>query len=325
MTLETSLANIVVRNNTIDQGRFSTGASPVTYNYAYHSWIYGSSLIEGNTFLAPIASSDMLNIDNCSCTISKNKFVRAAIHINSYIRNYGSNDQAITGNVFDASTVNDATNEELVVGLSNTSLYEGNKNQIAYKVFALQDFTNTADLHYGSSFIALGTDSPSLANLRSQITEFTVSSFYPNSILTVQDTAQTSLGIFFNVSNLLPNGVKLLELKVGVKITGGVIAASSNNWIDLSIGSHDAVSNYATGTNSIMDVNNNALTFPTPARLDYSITVPSGMQYLSLDVSGNSAFETRNKTIHGALQAYVHLTSDVMVITISPIVVRYRY
>jgi len=142
MSLETTLANIVIKNNTIDQGKFSDGISPVSYNYTYHMWVFGSATIDGNAFVGPSISSDMLNIDNCSCIITNNKFIRGSVSINSYIRNYGSNEQSITNNIFDQPTT-DGTTETLVLNLTDTSIYERNKNQTNTIMVMMEDQNTT--------------------------------------------------------------------------------------------------------------------------------------------------------------------------------------
>lgn len=224
MSLETSIANIVIRDNKFDQGRVSDTVSITTHKYTYHAWVYGSANIQGNIFLAPTASSDMLNIDNCTCLITNNKFIRDSVTVNSYIRIYGSNEQTVINNIFDQSTI-DGSSETLVLNISNTSVYERNKNQtkniaILPNSGEYRSWTNpnlyTSTSHYGSM---VTTDGSGSGGYRYMIQANIISD-------TSNPGSQRFTEFFINLSNFLPKGVKILNHLIGMKF--GALSANLN-------------------------------------------------------------------------------------------------
>lgn len=246
MTLETSLANIVISNNIIDQGRFSDGTTPVAYNYDFNAWIFGSANIIGNNFFSSSAGTDMLNIDDCSCIITNNKFVRGSTTINSYIRNYGPNDQIITNNLFDQSTVDggasDASNV-LVTGLSASSTYSHNKNQIIYVPIAIPGGTFTTSIANGD--IVVDTSLSAVFNTFNYL------------LIGINSTSLTTFYINFNLNDALPDSVKLLTAKIGIfNIVAGVGTLTSGTFSMQAAVDNVVPANFTTGLNSILDVKN---------------------------------------------------------------------
>jgi hypothetical protein len=226
MSLETSVANIVIRDNRFDQGRSSDTGTLTTHKYTAHAWVYGSANINGNIFVSPSASSDILNIDNCSCTITNNKFIRNSVSINSYIRVYGSNEQIITDNIFDQATI-DGTTETLVLNIPSTSVYERNKNQTKYTAILpsygyfkawldprLMDINN----NYSSQVLTDGAGT----DLR-YLTESHISSNSSN------PGPQRYVVYYFNLSNFLPKNVKIMEHLIGMKY--GTLGANINTGV----------------------------------------------------------------------------------------------
>ncbi len=260
MVIESSLANIVISNNTIDQGRFSDGVAPIAYNYDFNAWIFGSANITGNSFLSSTTSTDILNLDTCSCTVTNNKFVRGSTSINSYIRSYGPNDQFITNNLFDSTTVN-GSSLILVAGITTTSVYTKNKNQTGYLYVPIFDnssgilglidaFNQTTlnDYTLGQSkFGGLGTQ------------------------LIFKSGAAVNFSRNFNIGTLLEPGAKIKEIKLGTFISTGTVTPSSSQLIAMNI--------FAPANDQYMDVQN---TFSTPPTLTTFGTDP---QYI-IDSSG---------------------------------------
>lgn len=320
MALETSLANIVIKNNTIDHGRSSDGTSPATYNYAHNAWIYGSALIDGNTFMSPAASADMLNIDNCSCTITNNKFIRSSTSINSYIRNYGTNDQKIVGNIFDTSTTN-GTSEDLVLGLSITSAYHSNKNQIAYTAIPYGAFSNNPDSTL-SIFITTGVDGVAIPDR-----SFT--------ILSALGTGEIQFASNMDFNIALPENVKILDAKVGFFAINSGATIIDESSVELSLNAQDLVTaNYSTGVNSILDPKNRISSSletitATPYDIDVNLSaVTTDSQYLPIDSSSSSNFTThKNISITGqiAVKLNISVIGSGFILQLSPLVVRYRY
>lgn len=196
MTIETSLANIVISNNTIDQGRFSDGATPVTYNYDYSAWVFGSANITSNSFLSSVASTDILNIDSCSCIITNNKFVRGATSINTYIRVYGAEDPIIKNNIFDSTTV-DGASTILVSGLTGYTVAQWMPgSQVKYMI-------SSADGPLISNVIFW---KPIPQSASAQSIEIVGGSFYPQAAST---HATNAWGFWIPIDRFLINGATL--------------------------------------------------------------------------------------------------------------------
>jgi hypothetical protein len=230
MSLEASVANIVIRNNRFEQGRSSDTGTLTTHKYTAHAWIYGSANINSNVFMSPSTSSDILNIDNCSCTITNNKFIRGSVSINSYVRVYGSNEQIITDNIFDQTTI-DGSSENLVLNVPSTSVYERNKNQTKYIAVLpssgyfkawidprLMDINN----NYSSQILTDGASS--------DVRFLTQTHLVSNSS---NPGPQRYVTYYFNLSNFLPKNVKVLEHLIGMKY--GSLGANINTTVTSTI------------------------------------------------------------------------------------------
>jgi hypothetical protein len=231
MALETSLANIVVRNNTIDKGTFSTGSTPVSYTYTHNAWVFGAAIIEGNTFMNSSASADMLNLDECSCIVKGNKFIRNATSVNSYIRNYGSSRHVIVDNIFDNHTV-DGTTEDIVIGLTDDSQYECNVNQTAYAAIRLSNtvFLSDQNGHFSSGTNTVPTDTV-LANFSGFPTGFAFPSLMEslNLSLFASNTLGKSYSLSFQVdlSAHIPQRTKLISAALGLVGDGSRAAVNT--------------------------------------------------------------------------------------------------
>jgi hypothetical protein len=328
MSLETSLANIVIRDNTIDQGRFSDGTTPVAYTYAYHAWILGSSFISGNTFAAPTASTDMLYIDNCSCTITGNKFIRGSTSIGSYIRNAG-NDQIIKNNTFDSTTV-DGSSETLVAGTLTTSNYYGNKNQTIYIPIHLASYTtkvvtDVASTPNGAFSVNAVTGGVNFGIVDGKTLQLIIGN-------TTASYFQTNV----NLTSLLPEGIKILAVKYGgFKANSGapVLNGIASNEYQLTLRVYDTVkANYTIGTSSIMDIQNTqnstvAILNHTSYNLNTGlVALGASTQYSEIDTSANIYCVTsQNYIIVAIFTCFVLMTSGVLTLTFSPMVVKCRW
>ena len=136
-------ANIIIKNNIIDQGFYTPdGISTTFYAYTHNAWVYGASLIENNIFMNPASNADMLNITDADCIVRNNKFMRNVTSINSYISHHSIFDvnsvDQITDNIFDAYTI-DGASTELVKGLNPGSIYTRNKNQTGFIYIPIYD------------------------------------------------------------------------------------------------------------------------------------------------------------------------------------------
>lgn len=336
MALEASLANIIVRDNTIDQGRFSDGVTPVTYNYTHNAWIFGTALIDGNTFTGPAASADMLNLDNCSCIVKSNKFIRGSTNINSYIRNYGTNEQHIVDNIFDSASTN-GTIETLVLGLTDTSIYERNKNQTKYVAILpsageykshLQKPDWTSALNFSSEIFVHPDSDPFTYNVGTNIRS--------NSVSTLR-----YVEYFLNLSNYLPKNVKVLDHLIGMRFvqlganidtaaTSAITVRMSNTLASLPIsGSFSSPSTTlalvaGTGLTPTSNLENTATTSVNITSGNYNITT---VHYNTANYAANNFMNKDSTNIIVAIKyAFTTvITQGSTNIVWSPLLIKYRW
>jgi hypothetical protein len=146
--LSPSLANCLIEGNTVDFG-FATTDDATTTNYYYNTVIYSTAdcRISQNALSGPAPAfvgpptAVLIDLYNCSCEITGNTLIRTtSIPILAYIRNNGTSgvdgngyDHIITDNIFDQNTI-DGSSFVLATGLTQSTVYQRNKNQIGYAV-----------------------------------------------------------------------------------------------------------------------------------------------------------------------------------------------
>ena len=326
MSLEATLSNIRIRDNVINQGVTDLG----THTYSSGALIYGSAIISGNSFVGPSDSSDMLKIDNCSCIITDNKFIRGSTSVNSYIRNYGSNDQIIKNNIFDGYTVN-GSSDILVSGLSSSSIYSDNKNQTIYVPVTLANkiVDKAPGGNNGTSILTtLDVSEKAFINQAS------------NSYISISFDSGDG-GIYLgkaivNLTSELPSGVTILECKLGFSGTSFAAVLDNTegaaaNQLTMTLSTQETLSvNYSVGTGSILDTTRKNIN-SSSAVLNYGMyanlaTLLAGVTYQAISPS-NSLYATNNKSNSILLQ--VNLTTDLasgsITWNLSPLVVKCRW
>lgn len=355
MALESSLSNIVIKNNTIGQGSFSTGAAPVSYNYNYHAWIFGSSIIEGNNFFAPAASSDMLSLDNCSCIIRGNKFVRGSTSINSYIRNYGSNQQIIMHNIFDSPTI-DGTTETLALGLTDNSQYEYNTNQTGYVAIRLSQTVFIPGVGYfGSGTVNVPTGSIS-ANFSGYPSGYGNNSLMESLTLNIT-TASDNLGRAYDIGfevdlqKHMPHGARLLNAVIGLAGDGsrafvgtgadfntssttfmGMTAKASRS-LNYTVGSYVGTVTDPVNRWSDLAMDNATQVVATGIFIQNTTDVDNfilASKYITLDASAQNLRVTHDKTINMRIEYQIRMLSSTsgtrnVRIKNGPLLIKYRW
>lgn len=328
MALPSSLRSIKITNNTIHVG-YSSNASMVT-NHTYESCmsIGADSVINGNTVAGCIGgssgSTNLASITSASCLIQNNVFVRGAgSPVGSYITFSGTHESVITGNIFDQTTI-DGSSYDLVQGLPANSVYTANKNQVDFMAVPLDDFTHTS---YINDF-AGRLESESGYAINSGLNDGCNINFI------LEDSVQFDFGTTIPVGNLLPFGAKILEIKIGILCddggSGPVVNTGGDNQLDLYLRSFDRKSNYATGTGSILDPDSNTLTTSTNT-LNFNNntafnTLMNGVaQYLTLDVSSSSDFNTASKMINAYVRFKLRSSAAFISVDLSPIVIKFTY
>ncbi len=281
MPIPSTFSNIKITNNSIKVGR----GTPTTYSYSNSIFLNGNSTstfnITGNDFSGTEASGNMMRITNSSANISNNQFRRGTTSLNSYISCTGTFDQNIVDNFFDGYTVNGSV-EDLVIGLTSTSVYTRNKNQIEYIPIYLTDkyiqLTNGVN-----DVITTATGNAVIRDLSSYIRyEVTVNASINN------------LFIRLNLNDILPKGITLQQCKVGlfaINLGGAELGNSSpsdNDWRGFLISYPVSKQNYNAGTNSILDSENNFGTTNETVFFAYDPLLPFNDDILTT----NAVFQT---------------------------------
>jgi len=283
MTLSTSARAITIKDNLINIGFSSTGTSAANYTYASNVALGGDAIISGNTFTGcignGIGATNLVTITSGSSIVTNNNFIRGVgSPVTTYIAVTSASDQVIKDNIFDQSTT-DGTVEDLVSGLSISSTYHRNTNQIAYIPIFNGQFS--ADSIVGSS-MATGSIGVTAINNYTQIYILTASLRH--------------LFYEYDINALLPDDIKILHAKVGIFNSAALATMDvTNNNLNLSFVIQETVSaNYTTGTNSILDVKNRrntlleSLTVPLDLYVNYAASAADTV-YLICDVAGTAS------------------------------------
>ncbi len=222
------MTNIIIKNNSIDQGKYSDGTNPFTYNYAHSVFVFGSAIIEGNDFLNPAANANMLRLgSDAGCLIKNNRFVRNNTTINSYILQDSPANQthSITDNIFDSTTTN-GTNEVLVYGLAVGSLYTRNKNQTGFIYIPIYDNDHGKDI-FGTtaaqeSFLTISNAGTAGLFAESRNTENLITAFNAS-------TSLNNLGVTrsLQISSYMESGMNITQVTVGCFVVAGTMSSYS--------------------------------------------------------------------------------------------------
>lgn len=334
MTLETSLSNIIVRNNKISHQRgttYGTFTSPIV-NYSHCARIAGSAQIEGNTFISPTGTAgtvDMLNLVDGSSIVQGNKFIRDSLSINSYIRQYGTGEHLITNNIFDHSTI-DGTNDQLTANLSASSHYHNNKNQVLYiavplfnsgfRVNTTNDISNPNNVN--DSFIYdTNISDPDAIEPTNGYRPFT--HMFLNAGLRLQH-------YYINLNSVLPKNIRVLEAKFGFSASGNQVTSPST--ITTHLASKDiGVSNYATGTNSILDGANQEFLANEIINSSYDVNanitaLNTATQYITVTAGSDNFLANNNNSIGIGMTFSITVNSGNQVeFVMSPIVLKCKW
>lgn len=229
MSLPSTLSNVLIQGNTIDSGTSSSGS------FAYTSLLYTyADCRVFNNYFSGIQNSTSIAImcilNNCSCNIQGNTFVRGSNSIKYYIDAVGTTDQIITGNIFDGYTV-DGISTVLTHNLTSNSLYTANKNQVGYSVIPLGTnkvsmFTYNGTLLAGAVFST--SDVPPTTS-----TDYGITSgddFDPFVLRLYDDTVSPGSRVFYmsvDITKSIPVGAKIIDAKISVYNPSGIALDTS--------------------------------------------------------------------------------------------------
>lgn len=230
MGLPSTLANCIIDGNSIDVGFSTTNGSNIT-SYTYPSLLLTNAdcKITSNNFAAITSNASsgiMASINNCSCEIQSNYFVRGSSSLLAYIQATGTTDNTIIDNIFDGYTT-DGTNTSIVLGLTNTSQFTRNKNQTQSIYISLDEIIPNINNSANYQEYSVDDSSPPAVIVSNPNSL----SFKTGSFATLTSFSDSLTGTIRTIkkkvclSNILPDGVKILEAKQGLWM-------SSSNSVD---------------------------------------------------------------------------------------------
>lgn len=307
--MESTLDFVKIEGNKIDRGVYSSGY----YTYLTAMFLNSSATVTNNVFANTDASANMIDIADCSCIVTNNKFIRNNTSIDYYINATGG-DHIVKNNFFDSTTV-DGTSEKLCnFSSSSVYTYENNKNQIIYTTVPLGG--QFLDKSTGGNFQFNGNGTQPVVIAASDYVAIQI----PNA-------TDTQTEFFINVSNIVPYGSKILSYKLGIKADPGSVPIFNRSTITISESSaFTNVNLISVGTGSILDPTLTA-TYDTLTTTSYDLktnhsTVVLAPVYLTNTVSYTN---TENKSIKVKVRLDVKVTTnpgDPVAYTISPLVIK---
>lgn len=241
MTLPTSLSDVLIEGNTIGVGAGTSSGTPVYFGYGASASLQDGYIIFTNADCRIVnnyisgavtqANTYMMGLRSCSCLIQGNTFVRESAAITAYIISAGIDDQTIIDNIFDGYTVDGSTSQEtapLVVGLTATSRYTNNKNQMAWSIIPLG--TNKTAIYKASngSFTPFGIYAANTLEASLNTSAGAASGgFYDDYVLELYDSTVSPVQRYFtlgvDISSHIPHGAKIIDAKYSVYNPSGVL------------------------------------------------------------------------------------------------------
>lgn len=343
MSFDAPLSSVIIDSNTIDYG-FST--SGTTFYYSNDLALSADALVTNNSMSGLAAFNTLINIYAGSSVIRNNILNRGSNTILYYIASSSANDQIITDNIFDSSTVDGAANETLVTGLTAASAYRENRNQTAY--MAVSKVNNTV---YPTPYttIPLPNNSSELTyNYYGDFANASALELFFLSYFSGSGAGGTGVKVMFDLNDYLPDNVQILSMVVGLEMinysvynacTGGSAALYSQ----VSLPANYSLTSL---TGSLADVNTMLLTanhqgnVPASA-LSSSFTLGGGAgqvplatfgsatQYLTIDTTSAASYyvtgkNTKITVLYDTAWGF-NAALGSMEILESPLLVRYRW
>lgn len=265
MSLDIILADVLIDGNGFQNGFATNGGSQFSYSYASCLTTSADCRISNNQLNGITnnsSSGSFFSLNNCSCNVTNNNFVRGNSLLSAYISGTGIYDQTIVGNIFDFSTT-DGTNENLVNGLTSTSVYMQNKNQIGYVLIPMYYFRNS---------ISRGSASSAVIGVAFEDSSFGLSGDdngppYQSMLCCFEifTSVNTACDVQFNgsIKPFLPLNAKLLETTIGISNPNGTVgittsegtfAGAATTELQILVSNPDKIPQSTNPANSILDV-----------------------------------------------------------------------
>lgn len=329
--------NIFIKDNIISSGKF--GSTQYTFDNILS--LNASSLVSGNTFSGATTNENMVEINDCACTLINNKFVRGSTEISAYINASGTKDQNIYNNSFDQYYItSDPLDDILVTGLTKNSIYKENRNQTTYITVPLTL----------SAYKINGTNNgQTIISSETNYKTFIRNSIYLE--LQTSSTSQIQFQIDTDLSLSLPKDIRLVQVKMGIvrSVAGSpVIDTGGVNEFQGTVIAYDSAyggqgaASFSVGTDSILDAkNNNDANFQKSANTFAFLDLNSGTNFTDisdtmffdsddltdLNIDASYAYFTTNNnyTITSTFYYYAKMTSGTLNIVFSPIIAKCRW
>lgn len=309
-----TFSNVVIKGNNIQSG---TSSTPTTYTYDTII-SNGADALISNNYLSGITSnastSIFLDLSSCNCQVLGNKFFRGSADGYAYVRNTGiTNNHIITNNYFDGYTIN-GTNENLVVGLNATSIYEKNVNQTMIKLVPI----SAVEFSY---------------EVNSTPTAFTAFNIIGAQFsLTGTDVGIIRTNLALDLSKYIPQMARVITVVAGMASPSGGGAASNilvsvtltqqvDNNLDLS-----SIPSTLSGTvldviSSVDSINDTTSTFDLLFVADLQLDT----QFTTVDTSSKYYIINSHNPIYLTYVNTIEMSSGTLTFRISSIAVKYRW
>lgn len=302
----------VITNNVITTGQYvDVSNNLITYDYDNALYSMCDSVIDGNIFDGLNASGDMIKISSVGSVITNNKFVRNSTSINSYVNLsiITSGNHTITDNAFDSDTV-DGSSTVLVANQSYFTIFTRNKNQTEYTILSLDSNFSTINNSLNYNEYADGT--PLVINpngLSFASTVFFGANFNTTTKFADSSTDPRFVRMKSIISNVLPEGARILDIQMGVFMSNvnSAIVSSSSFAVNLSRLASPTLTNL-TDAKSLAA---NGITYEEDITVSPINVITATYPPLagSMDAGAVSALQANNQLIDIDLTNYTDLSS----------------
>lgn len=322
MALPTSFAPVVIEGNTISAGNYADGSTS-TYPASLIQ-TSADAVIKNNSLsgVADFGYSIQLRT-GAACNITENKFLRGNSALSQgYINSSSSSDQVIKYNIFDSPTCDNAS-ENLVQGLTDSSIYESNKNQTKYLSVSL------SNAGYSSSYLTSATTANIITSLPNFQIKPTGDMGYINGFF--QTSGTTAINPFIwnvNMNNILPQNVRIMGILFSYQM---LVDGGNINYGGSSI--YGQMFRYNTPINSSLTTPSATYANPSNVALTPIDTINStsisntSLYYIYNDYSSYNLYTNSTNELNFFIKMVLapSATSGASLYRMSPLIIKYRW
>lgn len=326
MAISGKQSSVIVKGNTIGNGRFTDGTTATNYQYDKCIYTSADAQIHDNVLSGVknnSSTTSMLHLNGGNCIVTGNKFVRDTSSIYAYIYDESSKDQLVTNNSFDLPTT-DGYVETLVQGFTASSTYTENKNQTCFKYIPLYDMIPST--FGGSGYIS---PAQAVSPYSYSVVRVTDTNNAPQNGATQLNVNSTILNFWLpiNISRMLPNNVTVTQCRLGAFKFAGTINNTPYNTLN------QIALQYSVSNDSVtMDVKNQYDTNPlynvnsifTILNGTQDGNISSNTQYLTTTPLSNNYLNNSNSTTVSVL-CFIEFDGTGAAFYLSPLEIKYRW